>query len=319
MKNFSRMLLSRKRGRAGFTLGELLVVIAIIGVLVALLLPAVQAAREAARRTQCTNHQKQIALAMHNHHDTLGALPPAVPGVTPYWGQGTWQVPILPFIEQTALRELYFDYAVANGRNYYHKDNIQGAAGRSIKNLLCPSSTKNTSGWPLNADGSTSYHSYVVNYGNTAIVENLQWQVTTYGGFTYRGAPFTNGEPRKLRDITDGTSSTLMVSEVIIGQRKDLRGATWWGPGAGFETSLRPNDTTPDRSWSSADWCDPNPPNPPCAFLNGAYLFGARSRHPAGVVVALCDGSVRFVANNISATLWNELGTTQGAEVIGDY
>jgi len=305
--------------RRAFTLVELLVVIAIIGVLVALLLPAVQAAREAARRTQCSNNERQVALAMHNYHDTLLTLPPAVPGVTPYWGQGTWQVPIMPFMELGNLRETYYDYGVPNGRNYYHKDNIQGATGKTVKGWQCPSSTPNKSGWPLNADGSVSYHSYVVNYGNTAIVENLQWQVTTYGGFTYRGAPFTNGVPRKLSDITDGTSSTLMLSEATIGQRKDLRGATWWGPAAGFETSLRPNDTNPDRSWSNADWCDPNPPNPPCAFLNGAYLFAARSRHPAGVNAAMCDGSVRFVPNSVSATLWNELGTTQGAEVIGDF
>jgi prepilin-type N-terminal cleavage/methylation domain-containing protein len=85
--------------RYAFTLVELLVVIAIIGVLVALLLPAVQTARESARRMQCGNNLRQIAIGLHNHHDTLKALPQATPGVTPYWGQGTWLVPLLPFVE----------------------------------------------------------------------------------------------------------------------------------------------------------------------------------------------------------------------------
>jgi len=75
----------------------------------------------------------------------------------------------------------------------------------------------------------------------------------------------------------------------------------------------------PDLSWSDSSWCDPNPPNPPCAFRSNAYVFGARSRHTGGVNVLLCDGSVRFVTNSIDTRTWQALSTTQGSEVIGDY
>jgi prepilin-type N-terminal cleavage/methylation domain-containing protein/prepilin-type processing-associated H-X9-DG protein len=304
--------------RPAFTLVELLVVIAIIGVLVALLLPAVQAAREAARRTQCINHLKQIAIAMHNHHDSQGGLPPANPGVSPYWGQGSWQVPILPFIEQVAIKEMYLDYGVAGGRNYYHADNIKGATGKQIKALLCPTNVPNTKGWPGSGNHVT-YHSYVVNFGNTSIDESATWQTASYNGFTFQGAPFLPGKPTRLALITDGTSSTLLASEVIIGQRNDLRGNTWWATGSGFVVSLKPNDTAPDLSWSSSAWCDSTPPNPPCAFHTNGFVFGARSRHAGGVNAAMCDGSVKFITNQINATTWHNLGTSGGGEAVGDY
>jgi prepilin-type N-terminal cleavage/methylation domain-containing protein len=306
--------------RSAFTLVELLVVIAIIGVLVALLLPAVQAARESARRMQCGNNMRQIAIGLHNHHDTMNALPQATPGVTPYWGQGCWLVPTLPFVEQGAIREIYYDYGVANGRNYYHIDNIKGATGKQLKGWLCPSDQTNRQGWPKDSTGSVTYHNYVGNMGNTSINDGtLQWQTTTYNGFTFAGAPFICGKPQKFKDIPDGLSNTLLLSEVIIGQRSDLRGCTWWGPGSGFETSLKPNDTQPDRSWSSAAWCDALSPNPPCAFTTNGYAFAARSRHPAGVSAAMCDGSIRFVTNAVLAKTWHDLGTTQGQETAGDF
>jgi prepilin-type N-terminal cleavage/methylation domain-containing protein/prepilin-type processing-associated H-X9-DG protein len=303
---------------AGFTLVELLVVITIIGILIALLLPAVQAAREAAHRMTCSDHQRQVAIAMHNHHNAQGALPAGVSDATPYWGQGNWQVSILPFIELNAVRERYYDYGVNNARNYYHNDNLNGATGIQIPVLLCPSDRPNTGGWPANPK-STTYHNYVVNFGNTGIDETANWQVTTYNGLTFQGAPFTRGRPQTLETIRDGTSNTMMLSEVIQGQRHDLRGCTWWGSGSGFVTSLRPNDSAPDRSWGDSSWCDPNPPNPPCAFRNGPYVFGARSRHPGGVNVVFCDGSARFITETIDAITWQALSTTQGGETTGPY
>ncbi|MBN9119013.1 MAG: DUF1559 domain-containing protein [Planctomycetes bacterium] len=304
--------------RKGFTLIELLVVIAIIAILIGLLLPAVQKVREAASRLKCSNNLKQIGLAMHGYHDTTGTLPPGVADATPYWGQGNWQVSILPHIEQAAVRNVYFDYGVPNGRNYYHNDNLNGATGKQLALLLCPSDTPNTAGWPANGK-SASYHNYVANFGNTAIDESANWQAATYNGLTFLGAPFTRGRPKALNLITDGTSSTLMVSELIQGQRHDLRGCTWWGSGSGFVASLKPNDTAPDLSWSDSSWCDPNPPNPPCAFRSSAYVFGARSRHTGGVNVVLCDGSVRFIPNAIQPATWQALSTSQGGEIAGDY
>jgi prepilin-type N-terminal cleavage/methylation domain-containing protein len=159
-----------------FTLVELLVVIAIIGILVALLLPAVQSAREAARRTQCGNNLHQTAIAMHNHQDARESLPRGCPGVSPYWGMGSWQVPTLHYMEQEAVYDLYVDYGVPGGVNYYDVKNIQGATGKQIKSWLCPSDSKNVRGWPNNANGSVTYHNYVVNFGNTGINETLQWQ-----------------------------------------------------------------------------------------------------------------------------------------------
>ena len=310
----------RAAGLRAFTLVELLVVIAIIGVLVALLLPAVQAAREAARRSQCSNHLKQIALAMHNHADSLGGLPPANPGVSPYWGQGSWQVPTLPYTEGAAVREVYYDYGVAGGRNYYHADNQKGATGKVLKFWLCPSDQQNKKGWPGGSAGSVTYHNYVVDFGNTGILDGQAvWQAATHNGFTFQGAPFMSGKPTRLALITDGLSNTLMASEVIIGQRNDLRGNTWWATGSGFVVSLKPNDTSPDLSWSSSAWCDSKTPNPPCAFHSGTYVFAARSRHPNGVNAALCDGSVRFITNSIEAATWQAIGTSYGGESVKDF
>jgi prepilin-type processing-associated H-X9-DG protein len=298
---------------------ELLVVIAIIAILIGLLLPAVQKVREAAARMKCSNGLKQVALAMHNHHDATGALPEGVAPVSPYWGMGNWQVTILTYIEQGSLRALYVDYGVSGGKNYYDIANRNGATGKIVPTLLCPSDGgNNPKGWPGSAPNAT-YHNFVANFGNTGIDETANWQIGTLNGIKFLGAPFTAGKPMPLHKIQDGSSNTLMVSEVIIGQGNDLRGLTWWGSGSGFSSQLRPNDTSPDLSWSSSAWCDPNPPNPPCAFRSSAYVFGARSRHTGGVNAAFCDGSVRFITNGVPAATWQALSTTNGGEVIGDY
>lgn len=319
MKKCPRVMCPR-----AFTLIELLVVIAIIAILIALLVPAVQKVRESAARSQCSNNLRQVALGMHNYHDTFKALPPGVSNATPYWGQGGWQVCILPYIEQEAIRNMYIDYGVSGGKNYYDPANIAGATGKQIQMLLCPSDTPpNLRGWPGGAS-STTYHNYVVNYGNTGIDETATWQIATYAGLNFQGAPFTRGVPplglgQKLGKINDGTSTTLMISELIQGKGNDLRGCTWWGSGSGFVTSLRPNDSAPDLSWSDATWCNPTPPNPPCAFRTVAYVFGARSRHPGGINVAMCDGSLRFIVDGIDIVTWQSLSTTTGNETIGDY
>ncbi len=313
----------RRSPLRAFTLIELLVVIAIIAILIALLVPAIQKVREAAARTQCANNLRQIALGMHNYHDAFKTLPPGVSFASPYWGQGSWQACILPYIEQEAVWKLYVDYGVPGGKNYYDPANIAGATGKQIPTLLCPSDTPpNTQGWP-GGGSSVTYHNYVVNFGNTGIDETARWQIATLNGLNYQGAPFTRAVApymgQHIETIVDGSSNTLMVSELIQGQGNDLRGNTWWGSGSGFVTQLRPNDTAPDLSWSSAAWCNPTPPNPPCAFRTVAFVFGARSRHPGGINVALCDGSLRYIVDGIDLVTWQALSTTMGNEVIGDY
>jgi len=271
-----------------------------------------------------------VAIAMHSHHDQQRTLPE---GMSPAgWAFGTWQVVILPYIEQGNLARLYLNYAdKGSGEIYYDPANRTAITSKRFPMLLCPSDTPRPGdGWP-NTDSiaNCSYHNYVANFGNTTMMYvgggPLMMQNPTYGGVTFRGAPFYNGKPQALNVITDGTSNTLLLSEVVQGRKittNDLRGLTWWGPGAFFETNLKPNDTNPDIFWANTSWCDAAFPNPPCTPYSGSpiWLFAARSRHTGGVNAALCDGSVRFVSSSVALTLWQDLGSSQGGEVIpGDF
>lgn len=140
----------------GFTLVELLVVIAIIGVLVALLLPAVQAAREASRRAQCQSNLRQIGIACHNHHDTKGTLPPGRYGDN--WG--TWAHAILPFVEQNALWQQYVNFGVQGTPGYHQEPNKSNVSIKRIKIWICPSDRPATL-------FDMAKHNYAVNFGNT--------------------------------------------------------------------------------------------------------------------------------------------------------
>ncbi len=312
----------------GFTLVELLVVIAIIGILIALLLPAVQAAREAARRSQCTNNLKQISLGLHNYHDKFNTLPVGAYGSS--WG--TWQVAVLPYVEQQQLYALYDQGGKYDpSRRYFSATNAQVCIKR-LSTFSCPSDQAQTT---TAAGYAMTHHNYAANFGNTGFFSQTDGPAQSADGVTFGGAPFTmmgsaSIAPRcyGFRDITDGLSNTLMLGEVIQGKSAsttllDLRGFTWWGPGSGFETFLPPNANLPDIMVED-NYCQQGAPNPPCdpvkfSSPNRPATMAARSRHPGGVNVALCDASVRFISQTIPIQTWRALGTSQGGEVIGEF
>jgi prepilin-type N-terminal cleavage/methylation domain-containing protein/prepilin-type processing-associated H-X9-DG protein len=336
------------RHRRGFTLIELLVVIAIIAVLIALLLPAVQSAREAARRAQCVNNLKQVGIAMHNYHNSMSSLPPGSMAVV----DGTWQLFVLPFMEQTNLYNsynMYGTYELPDGTKNTDGNLRYGGVcqltvtSARINSLTCPSDTINDQGYPSGiASMPISFHNYVVNFGSFGYYQQLTTAPNGAvfsnpyppGGWT--GAPFSDSEPSfyptrlkvyTFASITDGLSNTLMNSECIQGHAyngtQDLRGFTWWGEASTFSGWLGPNSTLPDVE-ESTGYCPAiypamAPLNPPCTApytTTQGVVYAARSRHPGGVNSLFCDGSVRFVKNSINLFTWQALCSSQGSEVI---
>jgi prepilin-type N-terminal cleavage/methylation domain-containing protein/prepilin-type processing-associated H-X9-DG protein len=301
--------------KRGFTLVELLVVIAIIGVLVALLLPAVQAAREASRRSQCLSNLKQVGLAMYSYEDVYKRLPVGAYGCC--WG--TWQVSILPYIEQGNLFNLYFHdnkFGVPTDiYRYSHAPNFP-VTKANIKVLKCPSDLSP----PRFANSGITYHNYNVNFGNTI------YDQSDFGGIIFAGAPFgevtqvtaPSKSGARFAEITDGLSNTLMLSEVIQGHAGDLRGFSWWRGGAAFQGYQGPNSAIPDCLFAGGQ-CDPNNRlNPPCvvATATSPTMIAARSRHGGGVQAVMCDGSTRFVSNNIAIGVWRAMCSSAGGESI---
>ncbi len=337
--------------RLGFTLIELLVVIAIIAVLIGLLLPAVQKIREAANRMSCTNNLKQIALANMNYEGTHGAFLPGVGQNGCCWG--SWMIPILGFIEQENLGKAFVNFGGLNysGPQFHTGVNLPVAQTR-LKAFTCPSDDPQV----VSANNTTK-HNYVLNAGNTTFYQvplPLGCTVGRAGCTPFGGAPFNwytssdfvwdctvpwdvppprgpdksagrMGRPVKLGEITDGTSNTMMASEAIQGRGSDLRGYTWWGGAAGFTTYMAPNSTEPDVVTGgivTGNICQPTTsPLLPCTATSTPArprLMGARSLHPGGVNAAMCDGSVRFVQNNIDLNIWRALSTSRGGEVVSN-
>lgn len=301
---------TRKRG---FTLIELLVVIAIIAILIALLLPAVQQAREAARRTQCKNNFKQIGLAMHNYHDVFGKFPYGYFDSNTYHGRDTWMQQLLPHIDQAPA---YNKYAAANVR--WVMDTPSEIKDLKVPSLMCPSDPSSGGfggGGGTRAGGKGFQGNYMLCAGNTLMTRNS----TKLNGIACKNSSI------QFRDITDGTTNTLMAAETII---RGLSGGGWGGAGGywgggnhgayGFTSLENPNTTVSDQVYSckSTVW-----PKSPCTAIGGGSALRnfARSEHTGGVQVLLSDGSGRFVSENVSNDIWRALGSRSGGETIGEY
>jgi len=315
-----------------FTLVELLVVIAIIGILIALLLPAVQAAREAARRMQCSNNLHQIGVAMLNHENQQGELPEGNMGCsndTGIWLGFSAFCRILPYLEQGS------SYAQFDFDLYWHQGSNPRAASADIPSYQCPSddaagricSIRPVAG--ATADWSRS--NYVLCFGPERYWQPGHWpqgKCDTSKTDLDTGGPFMMHYPRKLRDFTDGTSKTIIVSEVRSGKRSDytqanslvdLRGL--WPGYAVLSSYLHlntPNSSVPDGLLSSH--CDAiSKATAPCVGGTSWDNLNttARSYHPGGVNVVFADGHVDFYTDAVDLDIWQALSTIRGGEVVG--
>jgi prepilin-type N-terminal cleavage/methylation domain-containing protein len=309
------------RTRHGFTLIELLVTISVIGLLIALLLPAVQSAREAARRIQCANNLKQIGLAMCGYHEAIGTLPPGMKG----WGWGTWQMFVLPYVEQQPLYNAYNqlgdsrnDSALSGLLGYMGSANLTVTQTR-LSSFTCPSDSPNA---PLSE---VTSHNYACNFGNTDTAQDPM-----IGGVSFGGAPFTNigADPTMKGQRTvgfaqflDGIGNTLLAAEVVQGQGVDLRGFSWYGPSSVFTSFLGPDSKGPDILENPSYCVYPYGANPPCVSTATPgtlpAMMATRSRHTGGVDVVLGDGSVKFIKDSVALPVWRALSTIRGGEVIG--
>jgi len=310
----------RNHKRPGFTLVELLVVIAIIGILIALLLPAVQAAREAARRSQCTNNLKQLALGMHNYHDSHKSFTPGaviysgVGGQTAVWG---WGALLLPFIEQSAMHETLgvgeVPLSSLVGTGVLEQPQLVIAA------FICPSDVgpdmndlsrfghPNSNGPASPAVEIVPKSNYMACYGHSRVgnpLHNFGNDEDRFtGGFGASGdaATKTMFYTRKMRDITDGTSNTIMLGERCY-EQQGIRfyAGTWLGCKRGGHEDCGEDIwfalRAPINGWQGTlDVSDPD--------SNHTALYSRQeslsSLHPGGVNVALFDGSVRFISETI--------------------
>jgi prepilin-type N-terminal cleavage/methylation domain-containing protein/prepilin-type processing-associated H-X9-DG protein len=296
------------RARRGFTLIELLVVIAIIGVLIALLLPAVQAAREAARRAQCVNNLKQIALAAQNYHDQYGSFPIGSPiQLDPLLGYAAESnstfVAMLGQFEQQPLFN-----AVNFSRSIYVMEN-QTVFKTGLSTLWCPSDgriTRTSSIGPyLNSPNfQFKFTSYAGNTG-TYFPEVLLWG--TFGtnpndpAYMNRAAPlngiYTYNMTRRIADVTDGTSNTFIYGERANGMfvASDIDNYGWWADAVTADTlftTLYPLNPFKKISNTQTEYSD-------------AYVESCSSFHPGGANFAMCDGSVRFVKDTINTWPFN--------------
>lgn len=281
------------RRRAGFTLIELLVVIAIIAILIALLLPAVQQAREAARRSQCKHNLKQIGIAMHNYHDVYTTLPMGTNSQI----YGPF-VAILPSMDSSNLQNLYdFD-------EYYTAPDNADAINTVVPTFLCPSMVLRRPIPDTVCNEGGAPDSYGVSMGTSNFAEDGLF--SAYAGFT---AP----QKIKFRDITDGTSNTIMCGEFNM----QLEDYLW----SGFSCGAKAGQTR----WGAHRWAV-GYPGVSLGHTGGDFNVNLsanrstwRSDHAGGAHFLLADGATRFVSESVDAETLDALATRAGEEDMADF
>ncbi len=323
------------RQKSGFTLVELLVVIAIIGVLVAMLLPAVQAAREAARRMSCSNNMRQIALAMHNYESANKKFPPQI---LLNKDQGTWsaQARILPYLEQGNM------FAAVDFKQDYESVLLNGQklASLRVPTLLCPSEMRDET--RLENDGSPG--NYPLNYGINCGV----WKVFDPTDQSGGSGAFFPGSGLGTRNFGDGLSNTLMLAEVkgwtpyyrdgdlgtavpanepsqicsLKGNFKTESGHTEWVDGRTHQSGFTATFTPSTKVYCEAgnqrydvDWNNRRVGKSDTEVTYAAVT--SRSYHAGGTVnVSMMDGSVRTMTGDVDLTVWRSMATRDGEEVL---
>lgn len=343
--------MSRFKWRRGFTLVELLVVIAIIGILVALLLPAIQAAREAARRTQCGNNLKQYGVALHNYHDTYKVFPTGTSSWDNYPCVG-WQVRILPFAEQGPLYEAAKDWSdrqvatapmTGNPLGWdqaYFKAPIGpggATAGSSVtvKYCRCPSDPfpDFDSGWAQTSYSGSLGSQWCPSNGGAAcepfnVGGSLANPGTNYENPGGQDGHGNSADPShisgmfcrwgvrlNMASVLDGTANTIFVGEILPACHDHREG--WWsrnGMGNAHASTTSPLNefTTCPRSNRVT--------NPNCTNMDKwNYSWGFRSQHPGGAHFLLVDSSTRFLTESINYSTYQRLGGRNDGQDPGKY
>jgi prepilin-type N-terminal cleavage/methylation domain-containing protein/prepilin-type processing-associated H-X9-DG protein len=335
-------MIAKEPHRNGFTLIELLVVIAIIAVLIALLLPAVQAAREAARRVSCVNNLKQIGLAIHNYHATVGSFPvgflyptgpvPSNTSVLQYRWSALAQ--LTPYLEQSGVSNaINFSLPLATkpagSLSLFWPFTVQNSTAMAVKvsMFMCPSDGAPP---PAGDSGPTNY-AFSTGDGING------------GDATGSNGAFVLGPSISVAGITDGTSQTAAAAEQLVG----INGPYSLSPGTPMPTPsyrifsrlVNPPLTDSDcavapNGWlqnKGSGWWDgnylntlynhyytPNSRSFDCVTYHNPGWKAARSLHPGGVNLLFCDGHVRFAKDSVNPLVWKNLATRAGGEVVSD-
>jgi len=313
--------MSSNRRPAGFTLVELLVVIAIIGVLVALLLPAVQMAREAARRTQCANHLKQMGLAITNYHDTMKWFPPGSVWSSSNAGdpgnRGSMFVRILPYIEQQPLYSIFNFNGNTDDQRLASSSSSELLKGQVVPVYICPSDTVRRAGSSPNFVMPASYHTsmgpssaisdnpssscpLISTFRNLNRPGNNTGETNPAGPFTRKGWQYQS----KMSDCLDGLSNTIYVGEARAECSGHMSGG-WsisnrWGAFTQVPINFDSCHSQQEAQTLGLTNCNAN--------NNWNAEVGFKSLHPGGAQFLFGDGSVRFIPQNIDMVTYNYLG-----------